>query len=48
MAEFDEPLVANHRDFGRRAVFHHIEQGDDAVERKLDMAIFPQIRFLDL
>ncbi|MNV60478.1 hypothetical protein D3C71_1529410 [compost metagenome] len=34
----DQPLVAHHGDLRRGAVFHHIEQGDDAVDGEIDMA----------
>ena len=34
------PLVAGHGDLGRRAVFEHIEQRDDAVRREVNIGLF--------
>ena len=34
----DETLVAHHRDLRRCAVFHHVQQRHDAVDRKIDVA----------
>ena len=34
----DQALVAHHRDLGRCAVLHHVQQRDDGVGRKIDVA----------
>ncbi|MNL28984.1 hypothetical protein D3C87_1506540 [compost metagenome] len=41
----DDAFVADHGDLGRGAIFHHTQQGDDAVHRKADMS-HPPARFV--
>ncbi|MNH21302.1 hypothetical protein D3C79_811070 [compost metagenome] len=34
----NQPFVTNHRNFGRGAVFHHIQQRNDGIDREVDVA----------